>query len=395
MKWGTVVAVGVVVLAVGAGLWWAFSPRPIAVDLAGVEQGDLVLTVKDEGVARIREVYEVSAPVGGQLLRLPVKAGDWVTAGQVVATILPQESALLDARTLAEAEASVRAAEDAVLAAESDLRVAQSEIKYAVSELDRKERLQEKGLATLQQVEQVRLEYARREALVANAEAALEMRQHQLEQARARLADYGQGDTPGAGRDLVAPVAGRILRLVSESSRTIIAGTPLLEIGDPSQLEVVVDLLSADAMRIDVGAEASITGWGGDRNLMAQVALIEPIGFTRVSALGVEEQRVSVHLDFKGPTTEGIYPGHLYRVEAEIETTRFPSATLAPVAALFRNGSDWSVFRVEEGKARLTHIAVEARNAEWAAVSEGLAPGSTVIIHPSDLIADGALVAPR
>jgi HlyD family secretion protein len=394
MKLGTIIVIGVAVVGLGAGLWWAFAPRPVGVDLAAVEVGDLVVNVSEEGVARIRDVFEISAPVSGQLLRLPVKAGDSVVAGQAVATILPQESALLDARSLAEARAVVSAAEDAVLSAESDLKIAESERNFAKADVERKERLLERGVATLLQVEQVRLELARREALLASAAVAVEMRRHQLEQAQARLAGDGlSGDS--ARRDVLAPQTGQVLRIVNESSRMIAAGTPIMEMGDPAEIEIVVDLLSADAVRIAVGAPAVISNWGGDRDLVAEVVSIEPIAFTKVSALGVEEQRVSVHLDLRDPVDGTRRPGHLYRVLAAIEAQRVAGATLVPTSALFRNGGDWSVFRVEDGKALLTPIGIAARNSNWAAVSEGLAAGASVIVHPSDLIADGTLVAPR
>jgi len=396
MKWGRIAVAGVVVLAAAGGLWWAFSPQPMAVDMATAERGDLLITIDEEGLARVQDVYEISAPVGGELMRIPVKVGDPVEAGAVVATIMPQESGLLDPRSRAEAEASLRAAEDAVQSAQSDLLIARSEQDYWQTEAERKEQLLEKGFTTLQLVQQARLELARRASLIANAEAALEMRQHQLEAAQARLAQATPGTTGDeARRDVLAPAAGEVLGIVNESGRSIMAGTPLMQIGHPEDLEIVVDLLSADAVRIDAGAPATVSGWGGERDLQARVSRIEPTGFTKVSALGVEEQRVLVHLDLLDPPETRPRLGHLYRVFVRIEAQRVADALLVPTSALFRTDNRWSAFVVEEGKARLRQIDIGARNAEVAEVLEGIAAGAMVIVHPSDQIVEGSLVKPR
>lgn len=396
MKWGRIAILGVVALAAAGGLWWAFAPQPVAVDIVPVETGDLLITIDEEGLAKIRDVYEVSTPVSGELLRIPVEVGDTVSAGTVVATIVPQESALLDPRSRAEAEAALRAAEDAVLSAQSERTIAQSELGYWQTEVARKERLLEKGITTLQTVQQARLELARRESLVANAEAGLEMRQHQLEQATARLANSDPGTAiDGGRRDVLAPAAGQVLRIDNESGRSLPAGTPLMEIGMPDDLEIAVDLLSADAVRIVVGAPATVSGWGGDQELLARVARIEPTGFTKVSALGVEEQRVVVHLDLLDPPENRPRLGHLYRVFVRIEAQRVASAVLVPTSALFRTDNAWSTFVVEDGKATLKPIRIGARNAETAEILEGVQAGMSVIVHPNDLLANGSLVKPR
>jgi len=396
MKWGRIAIFGAVALAAAGGLWWAFAPQPIAVDIVPVETGDLLITIDDEGLAKIRDVYEISTPVGGELLRIPVEVGDTVSAGTVVATIVPQQSALLDPRSRAEAEAAVRAGEDAVLSAQSERTIAQSELGYWQTEVTRKERLLEKGIATLQTVQQARLELARRESLIANAQAGLEMRQHQLEQAEARL-NEANPEVAGAGvqRDVLAPAAGQVLRIANESGRSLPVGTPLMEIGRSDDLEIVVDVLSSDAVRISVGAPATVGGWGGDQELEARVARIEPTGFTKVSALGVEEQRVVVHLDLLDPPENRPRLGHLYRVFVRIEAQRVASAVLVPTSALFRTDNAWSTFIVEDGKAVLTQVETGARNAEMAEILEGVQSGMSVIVHPNDLLADGSLVRPR
>lgn len=396
MKWGRIAVIGVVVLAAAGGLWWAFAPQPLAVDMVQAQRGDLLITIDEEGLAKVRDVYEIAAPISGELLRIPVRVGDPVAAGAVVATIVPMESALLDPRSRAEAEAAVRAAEDAVLSAQSDLTMAQSEKDYWQTEVERKERLLEKGISTLQVVEQVRLELVRRNALVANAEAALEMRRHQLEQAEARLGQSSPATTAAAGRrDVLAPAPGEVLAISNDSGRSVAAGTPLMQIGQPDDLEIVVDLLSADAVRIDVGASAIVTGWGGAQELTARVSRIEPTGFTKVSALGVEEQRVLVHLDLLDPVASRPRLGHLYRVFVRIEAQRVGDAVLVPTSALFRTDNEWSAFVVQDGKARLTQLRIGARNADVAEVLEGVDVGMGLIVHPNDQLVDGSLVKPR
>jgi len=394
MKWGRIVAAAGFVAAVAGGLWWAFSPQPLGVDIARVETGDLRITVDEEGLARVRDVYQVFAPVGGELLRLPVRVGDRVAQGAVVATILPQESGLLDPRSRAEAEAAVRAAEAGVMSAKSELDIALSERDYWRTEVERGERLLERGIATLQAAQQARLELSRREALIVSGQAALEMRTHQLEQAQARLIDPAAA-ADGEARRVLAPVAGAVLGIDNESARSIMAGAPLLQIGEPDDLEIVVDLLSADAVRIAPGAPAIITGWGGPEPLAARVRRIDPTGFTRVSALGVEEQRVPVHLDLLAPPAARPRLGHLYRVFVSIEAQRVERAVLIPTAALFRADNQWSAFVVEAGRAVLRPLVIGARTAELAEVVAGVAAGAEVVVHPSDRLADGTPVKPR
>lgn len=395
MKWGRIAVIGVVAVAAVAGIWWAFTPKPLVVETAAVTTGDLVISVDDEGIAKMRNVVEVSMPVGGELLRLPVRVGDKVVAGEVVATIEPMESALLDSVSRAEAEAAVRAAEDAVLAAQSEFDMAKSEQAYWQAEAARKESLLEKGVTTAQALQQVQLELTRRLALVTSSEAALDMRKHQLEQAEARLVSNGRPEAIPRRRDVKAAMAGEILTIANESGRSLPAGTPLMEIGEPGALEVVVDLLSADAVRIKVGAAASISGWGGAEVLKARVERIEPTGFTKVSALGVEEQRVPVHLELLDPPSSRPGLGHRYRVFAEIEAQHLSGVTLVPAAALFRVDNAWSVFVIDGDKAAQRAVTIGGRTAEWAEVTEGLAAGDTVIVHPNDQIADGTLVQAR
>lgn len=280
------------------------------------------------------------------------------------------------------------------MSAKSELDIALSERDYWRTEVERGERLLERGIATLQAAQQARLELSRREALIVSGQAALEMRTHQLEQAQARLIDPAAA-ADGEARRVLAPVAGAVLGIDNESARSIMAGAPLLQIGEPDDLEIVVDLLSADAVRIAPGAPAIITGWGGPQPLAARVRRIDPTGFTRVSALGVEEQRVPVHLDLLAPPAARPRLGHLYRVFVSIEAQRVEQAVLIPTAALFRADNQWSAFVVEAGRAVLRPLVIGARTAELAEVVAGVAAGAEVVVHPSDRLADGTPVKPR
>lgn len=395
MRLRTIVIGIVVLLLAGAGVWWAFSPRPVAVDLAVVGRGPLVVTVDDEGVTRIRETYTISTPVAGEVLRIPLKVGDKVEAGQVLATVVPPRSTFLDERSLAEAQAAVKAAEAAVESAKTDVDAAKADQAYWQSEYNRNRQLLEKGFASKKAVDQARLELDRRNLAVTNAQAVLELRQRELEQARARLLGPNGTDASAQRFDVHAPVSGEVLEVDNTGTRTLQAGVPLMKIGDPSDLEIVADLLSSDAVRIRTGAPAKIERWGGDAVLDAQVARIEPVGFTKVSALGVEEQRVRVHLDILSDRKLWSALGQDYRVFARIQAQKVDDALLVPTAALFRDGQQWAVFAVEDGHAVLKDVTLGLRNAESAQVTDGLEAGASVIVHPSDQIADGALVSRR
>lgn len=398
MDWRRIAIIAVIVLAGGGALWWAFTPQPIPVDLETVERGTLIVTIDDEGVARVRATYDISMPIGGDVQRIPLEVGDRVEAGTIVASIVPQLSGFLDERSRAEAEAAVRTAEAAASSAETEIAGAEAEVAYWASEQDRSQRLLDRGLTTQQSADQAQLELDRAEVRLSNAKALFELRQRQLEQAQVRLMEPG-GDTRLTRRlDVEAPVSGEVLEVSNASARSLPAGAPLLTIGDPRDLEIVVDLLSGDAVRIkgrETGAPARISNWGGDRDLDARVHQIEPIGFTRISALGVEEQRVRVHLDILDDPDEWRQLGHLYQVFVRIEVERVEDAVLAPNSALFRFDDGWALYAVSEGRAELRRVEIGARDARYAEAKSGLEAGERVIVHPSDRIADGVLVEDR
>jgi len=398
MGWRRILLLVVVVVAAAGGAWWAFRPQPIAVDMATLGRGTLIVTVDDEGVVQVRDTYQVSTPIGGDVQRIPLEVGDRVEAGTIVASIVPQLSGFLDERSRAEAEAAVRTAEASLTSAQSEITGAQTDIEYWKAEVARSERLLERGLTTQQAAEQARLERDRASVRLTNAQATLELRRRQLEQAQTALIDPTQSDSPSRRLNLTAPISGTVLEVSNESARSLVAGTPLLTIGDPDNLEVVVDLLSEDAVRIKqtgTNAPAWIDAWGGDVELLAQVHQVEPIGFTKVSALGVEEQRVRVHLDILSDHAEWRQLGHLYRVFVRIQVERVDDAVLVPTAALFRDGEDWAVYAVDQDRAVLRKLVLGARDSQSAEVKSGLDTGDRVILHPNDQIADATLVVDR
>ena len=395
MKWRTIILIVLIVAAVVVGGVWAFRPQPIGVDLAEISQGSLSVTVGDEGVAQIRDTYEVSTPIGGDVERIPFTVGDLINKDQVVATIVPQLSGFLDERSLAEAEAAVRAAEAAVTSAKADVDAAQRAVAYQEAELDRTTHLGERGLVTQQVADQAQFELDRRQSALTNAQANLDLRERQLEQAQARLIEPTSLDRRATRFDVMAPADGQVLEIANENARSLPAGSKLMTIGDPHNLDIVVDLVSSDAVRVVAGDVATITGWGGDVPIAAQVRRVEPIGFTKVSALGIEEQRVRVRLDITSPKELWQSLGHLYRVFAEIEVERYDIATLVPSSALFRIDNEWAAYVADGEVARLRMLELGARDTGWAVVEAGLEPGDHVIVHPSDQIVDGSFIADR
>lgn len=383
----------------GTAAWWVFRPQPVPVDLATVERGTLEVTVSDDGRTRIIDVYSVSAPVAGTVQRTPGSVGDAVTAGEtVVAMIRPAAPAFLDARSRREAEAALAAAEAAVNLAEAQHTEVEAEIDLARSEMRRVQELARRNVVSERMFEEAEVGLRRAEARLRVAAASLEMRRREKDSAEARLigpeAETGSGN--GACCVVVrAPVDGEILTIHHESEAVVAAGAALVEIGDPTELEVVVELLSSDAIRVRPDAPARVEGWGGP-TLEATVRRVEPTGFTKTSALGIEEQRVRAILDLSASGEERQGLGHNYRVLARIVVERHDDVLLVPLGALFRHGADWTVFAADgEGSASLRTIEAGARDTRHAVVLSGLSEGDRVILHPSDRVSDGVAVTAR
>ena len=357
-------------------------PSALVVETAPVTRRPLQLTVDEEGETRVRDRYVVAAPVVGRVARIALREGDEVRNGGVVARVFPVP---LDPRARAEARAQLDAAEDAQRAAATAVMQARLAQDQAYRARQRAERMAlENAIATADR-EQAELEQATRARDLESAEFRAQAAAHDVEMARAALVG-GTGPV-----EIRSPVAGRVLRVYEPSERVVSAGAPLVEIGDPSRLEIVADLLSTDAVRVPAGARVLIVGWGGD-TLRGRVRLVEPSAFTKVSALGVDEQRVNVIADFVDS------PGSLadrYRVELRVVIWQSDSVLAVPASALFRQGDGWAVFVTHGGTARLRTVLVGHRTAFDAEVLRGLEIGDVVIRHPSDRVTEGVRVAER
>ena len=387
-------------LLVVALLTYSFWPRPVDVEVVRLTRGPLRVTVDEDGKTRIKERYVVSAPLAGRLVRIALRPGDRVLAGKtMLAVIEPGDPALLDARARAEAEARVKAAEAARKQAVPKLERARYAHDLAVKELQRHRSMVIGRETTRQDVEAAESKERMCQEDIKASQFAMQIADFELDQARAALKrtrdQRSPSDLDGWRFEIPAPVDGRVLRVFQESSAIVTPGQRLLEVGDPTDLEVEVDVLSGDAVKVAPGAKVFLEHWGGDAPLLAQVRLVEPSGFMKVSALGVEEQRVNVIIDFLDPPAKRTRLGDAYRVEARIVVWSADDVLKAPAGALFRSGDDWAVFVIEDGRARLRRVQVGRGNALETEITAGLDEGATVILHPGDKIQDGTRVKAR
>jgi HlyD family secretion protein len=381
----------------------AFWPRAVMVDMGTVTLGAMTATIDEEGRTRVREAYVVSTPIAGRLQRVEVNPGDPVVRGQtVVAHMRPINPAALDIRTREQARAAVDAAEASLRVARADLNAAIASNELATSELARSEQLATRGITTGAALDRARQEARVAQAHVDTAEAAISMREAEVTNAQAQLIgfdDQGLAAALGPRSDNIpirAPATGRILRIMQQSETTLPAGTAIMEIGDVGgDLEVVVELLSTDAVQVTAGDSVIIDDWGGTTPLTGEVIRVDPFGISKFSALGVEEQRVSPLIHLTSPSEDYAGLGHGFRVEARIVIWENPDALILPASALFRERGDWAVFRVEGGMTSLQRITVGQNNGIEAQVLDGLAQGDQVVLFPSSGLADGIAVAQR
>lgn len=391
--WGSIAVLVIV------GLLSAFWPRPLLVDLKPVEVGPMMLTVGDEGETRVIDVFVISAPVTGRVRRIESEPGDAVYADEtIVAELEPSESPLLDPRTEAEAEAQMSAAESAATLAKAEFDKAAAELEFAESELRRSRELVAKGTISERELESAERTFETTKAALGVAQANMQVRQYELEQARAHLmspADMQQRRESCECISVRSPVDGRVLRVLRESEGFVRAGEGLVEIGNPDRLEIVVDLLSVDAVKIRAGNAALIENWGGEGVLQAIVQRVEPFGFTKVSALGIEEQRVNVVLDISSPTDEWEALGHGYQVDVRVVLWEDLEALKAPVTALFRNGDSWAIFVAEEGIARRREVEVGHTTSTDAEILSGLVEGEQIVVYPGEGVDEGVRIAAR
>ena len=381
-----------------AGLAFAFRPQPLQVDLVTVDRGPMVVTVAEEGVAQIKDVFVVSAPVRGRALRIEIREGDAVVADEtVVAEIEPIDPAFLDIRSEAEARAAVSTAEAALVFARAQLAQAQAELKFAAAEHQRVQQLRTSGTVSMRAMEDANRLFETRKAAVTTQRAAVEMRVSELGAARVRLLRPTEAAPPGKCPciPIHAPVSGKALRILHKSAGVVAAGEPLLEIGDPGKLEIVADFLSSDAVSIQTGQKVLIDAWGGSSMLNGVVRRVEPYGFTKVSALGIEEQRVNVVIDLTDPPADWNRLSHGFKADVRVVLWRGEDVTRIPLTALYRDDGKWHVFVEEDGRAVPRAVQIGHRTELDGQVEGGLEPGAKVIRYPTDAIFEGARIEQR
>ncbi|MFU0504624.1 efflux RND transporter periplasmic adaptor subunit [Pseudaminobacter sp. NGMCC 1.201702] len=377
------------VLALAAlGLYWLLMPQPILVETARVVNSPFQDTIEEDGRTRVRERYLVSAPLSGRVQRLALKAGDAVGAGQKLAIVTPPVSPLLDPRVRLELEAQVGTAEATVEEAKSLHEQAKVLLAQAGADLKRINELSKRNVAAAAQLERQEFLSRSAERQAYAAERRWHAATHVLEQARAALKTANDSD-PTEVFPILSPIDGLVLRIIQESEGVVLQGSPLFELGDPRDLEIAVDVLTTDAARIKDGDKVIIERWGGPSDLQGIVRRVEPSGFTKISALGVEEQRVWVVVDISSPRGTWTSLGDGYRVEVKIVVDQADQAIVVPIGALFRRGDAWNVFVVAQGRAYVRKLEVARLSARVAAVAQGIRPGETVILYPPAALADG------
>jgi HlyD family secretion protein len=384
---------------VALGLLLAFRPQAVLVDLTSVQPGSMAVFVADEGYTRVHDMYELSAPVAGQVQRIQVHAGDAVVAGEtVVAQIEPGDPSLLDPRSEAQARAALQTAESALDLARAEVKQAEAEMEFAESEWRRANDLLASGMISRRDFDDAERAHKAGKADLDTARAGFQMGLFELEQVRTQLLSPGEARQARGDCEcipIMAPVSGRVMRIPNPSARVVGAGEVLMEIGDPESLEVVVDFLSIDAVLISPGQEVIIDEWGGAKPLAGRVRMVEPFGFTKVSALGIEEQRVNVTIDFTDPIKQRQRLGHGYQVQARVQIWKADSVLTVPLTALYRIDQGWAVFVSEDGRAHSRPVRIGQRNGLVAEVAEGLQPGDQVLTHLSDRVTEGVRVRQR
>jgi HlyD family secretion protein len=383
-----------VIIAAAVGAVLALRPAPVPVDVAPVTRGELSVVIEEDGVARVKDRFVVSAPVAGSLSRLDFEPGDSVKEGDALAEIAPALSPLLDERTRAEAEARLGAALSAQGQAQAQIARAKVAKELADQEHARTKQLFSAGSLAVQALEQAEFAARMRAQELTSAEFAAKVASEEVRVARVAL---GRDGSSAKGRhvDVVSPISGRILRVHQKSAGVVGASTPLVEVGDPAELEIVVDLLTTDAVHVSVGTPVVIRGWGGDHSIAGRVRRIEPSAFTRPSALGVDEQRVNVIIALTDPHEKWAALGDGYRVEARLVLWHAESVVKVPQGALFRHGDGWALFRVVDKIAKLTTVTVGHRGETEAEITSGVQEGVIVAVHPGDRVKHDARVDVR
>lgn len=385
---------------VAVAAYFALQPRPVLVDVAPIDRGLIETTISEDGVTRIEDVFQISAPITGKLERLEFEVGDLVEKGQKLAAVRPVDPPMRDARTRRELAAAIKAARAGVTLGEAEVARAEAAVRFSTLDLARQQQLAKQRVISVRVLQQAELELDTKNAQLRQAKANLDFRKRELESAEARMLEPTEIMKSGGAAnqccvDIRAPVAGAVLKLFTESEQVVPAGTKLLEIGDRRKLEIVADLLSEDAVRVRAGDLVWIENWGGTKRLAAKVKRIDPSGFLKVSALGIEEQRVNTIIQITEPRKHWLRLGHDFRVYVRVVVWRGTDVLRVPLSALFRKGNAWLVFVAANGKASEQEIVVGHRSETHAEIKTGLEEGQSVILHPSDRVMHGTLVAER
>lgn len=379
------------------GIYIAIKPKPVPVDLAKIEAGPMQVTINEEGVTRVRNIYQVFPPISGHLDRISLEEGDSVTANTtVIGRIHPADPPFLDQRTQAEIAASIDAARSSVRLAEVNLSRAEADAKLAEVEFQRSLELQRNDFVSQAALDKKETEVLLKRAEVDRAKANISLRNAELKALEARQTQPNTLRSSDENKtcciDIMAPVSGTILKIFNKSEQVVLSTNPIMEIGNPKDIEVAIDLLSSDAVRVREGAQVIIGEWGGDKPLTGIVRRIDPAGFTKVSALGIEEQRVNVVLDLDTiPDTLG----HGYRVFANFVIWSKENVLQVPIGALFRKDGDWTVFVREDNRVAYQQITIGNMNDQMAEILDGLEPDQEVVLFPNDQLADGSLIELR
>lgn len=391
-------AVVAMVIAIVLLAWLAW-PAPVPVDLATVSRASMEVTVDEDARTRIRRVYTVSAPLTGTVLRPALEAGDSVTANAtVVAVMKPAASSFHDPRLHQELQSALSAATAGMALAEAERRRLEAALNYSRVELRRIRSLARQGVISRSALDRAVADVQTNEAALASAKAEFQVRRNERDSAATRLQNpsgaAGTSSDPGCCVQIHAPVTGQVLRLIKESEAVVQAGTPLIDIGNPQDLEIVAELLSTDAVQVRRGQAVHIDGWGG-ASIEGRVKRIEPAGFLKVSALGIEEQRVRTIIDVTDPPSQWQTLGHDYRVVVHVVTWKAANVLTVPIGALFRANDKWAVFRNDAGRARTVEIVTGHRNNRVAEVLFGLSERDQVVVHAGDRVNDGARITER
>jgi HlyD family secretion protein len=387
-RWIVIGTLGAIVVL---AILYGFYPKPVPVDLVKVSRGPLRVTVEEEGETRVKDRFVISAPVAGFMRRINLKVGDPVKRGQIVAELEPLRSDVLDPRSLAEAEANVAAAESSLRAAEEQARAAAADAEYAIKKLERIRKLYLEGVIPRDQLDQAEAEAKRTEATLRAADAAVKVARSELQRARSKLRYSAAETTPNPDKIVTirSPIKGQVLKIHHESEGAVNSGEALIDVGDTEKIEVTIEVLSADAVSIKPGTPVLFERWGGGSPLPGKVRVVEPAGFTKVSSLGVEEQRVHVIADITSLSESRKRLGDGYRVEARFMIWEGKDILQVPASALFRKGEGWAVFVAKNKKAQQREVKVGHRTGLVAEILSGLVEGEEVIAYPDDAVQKG------